>query len=119
MVKRDRDAGATQDSVDIAKRIKVQPDEVADVGAPSDSVAAKAEVSVAANTQQTGKRLDQNQTNGVNGANQGHDEQDREPGSEDDRILLPRSTTRSAVKRGHECPYLDTISRQASAQIWT
>ncbi len=31
---------------------------------------------------------------------------------EDDHIALPRSTTRSAVKKGHECPYLDTISRQ-------
>lgn len=27
-------------------------------------------------------------------------------------IPLPHSTTRSAVKKGHECPYLDTILRQ-------
>ena len=26
--------------------------------------------------------------------------------------LMPRSSTRSAVKKGHECPYLDTILRQ-------
>ncbi|KAF6264721.1 cysteine proteinase [Scenedesmus sp. NREL 46B-D3] len=30
----------------------------------------------------------------------------------DERIPMPLSTTRSAVKRGHECPYLDTILRQ-------
>lgn len=31
---------------------------------------------------------------------------------DDERIVLPTSTTRSAVKKGRECPYLDTISRQ-------
>jgi hypothetical protein len=31
---------------------------------------------------------------------------------DDARIVLPTSTTRSAVKKGRECPYLDTISRQ-------
>jgi hypothetical protein len=30
----------------------------------------------------------------------------------DDAFALPRSTSRAAVKRGAECPYLDTISRQ-------
>lgn len=40
------------------------------------------------------------------------------PGSEalddedDDHILLPKSTSRAAVKKGNECPYLDTVSRQ-------
>jgi hypothetical protein len=33
-------------------------------------------------------------------------------GDDDERIVLPTSTTRSAVKKGRECPYLDTISRQ-------
>jgi archaellum component FlaD/FlaE len=32
----------------------------------------------------------------------------------DELIPMPLSTTRSAVKRGHECPYLDTILRQVS-----
>jgi U4/U6.U5 tri-snRNP-associated protein 2 len=32
---------------------------------------------------------------------------------DDARIALPRSTTRSAVVRGRECPYLDTVCRQA------
>ncbi|KAI8475879.1 MAG: ubiquitin-specific protease 39 [Monoraphidium minutum] len=31
---------------------------------------------------------------------------------DEERIMLPTSTTRSAVKKGRECPYLDTISRQ-------
>jgi hypothetical protein len=36
-----------------------------------------------------------------------------EPDDEDVELgkLLPRSTTRSAVKKGQECPYLDTIHR--------
>ncbi|GLC41126.1 hypothetical protein PLESTB_001794200 [Pleodorina starrii] len=33
-------------------------------------------------------------------------------GGEDDAVVLPRSTSRAAVKKGTECPYLDTISRQ-------
>ena len=32
-----------------------------------------------------------------------------------DRINLPTSSSRSSVKKGKECPYLDTISRQASS----
>ena len=32
--------------------------------------------------------------------------------SEQELLALPRSSTKSAIKRGHECPYLDTISRQ-------
>ncbi len=31
---------------------------------------------------------------------------------EDDAVLVPRSSSRAAVKKGTECPYLDTISRQ-------
>ena len=31
---------------------------------------------------------------------------------DEDRILLPTSTSRASVKQGKECPYLDTISRQ-------
>ncbi len=30
----------------------------------------------------------------------------------DDYVVLPRSTSRAAVKKGSECPYLDTVSRQ-------
>jgi hypothetical protein len=33
---------------------------------------------------------------------------------EDDRINLPTSSSRSNVKKGKECPYLDTISRQVN-----
>ncbi|KXZ51657.1 hypothetical protein GPECTOR_11g110 [Gonium pectorale] len=33
-------------------------------------------------------------------------------GDEDDQVFLPRSTSRAVVKKGAECPYLDTISRQ-------
>lgn len=37
----------------------------------------------------------------------------QESENEDDApIQLPVSTTRSAVRKGHECPYLDTILRQ-------
>lgn len=37
---------------------------------------------------------------------------------EDDApIQLPVSTTRSAVRKGHECPYLDTILRQVRAEL--
>ncbi|EFJ52408.1 ubiquitin-specific protease 39, partial [Volvox carteri f. nagariensis] len=39
------------------------------------------------------------------------DDDDDDEGA-DDRVLLPRSTSRAAVKKGTECPYLDTISRQ-------
>ncbi|KAG1659564.1 hypothetical protein FOA52_011920 [Chlamydomonas sp. UWO 241] len=35
-----------------------------------------------------------------------------EEDDEEDRIVLPVSTSRAAVKQGKECPYLDTISRQ-------
>ena len=31
---------------------------------------------------------------------------------DDEQIALPKSTTRSQVKQGRECPYLDTVSRQ-------
>mmetsp|Transcript_43354 Transcript_43354/g.130013 ORF Transcript_43354/g.130013 Transcript_43354/m.130013 type:complete len:540 (-) Transcript_43354:664-2283(-) len=31
---------------------------------------------------------------------------------DDERIMLPVSTSRAVVKQGKECPYLDTISRQ-------
>ncbi|PNH11443.1 U4/U6.U5 tri-snRNP-associated protein 2 [Tetrabaena socialis] len=31
---------------------------------------------------------------------------------DDDELFLPRSSSRAAVKKGSECPYLDTISRQ-------
>lgn len=44
---------------------------------------------------------------------------DPDPKQEDDddeRIPLPLSTTRSAVKKGHECPYLDTILRQVGGK---
>eukprot|EP00955_Chlamydomonas_euryale_P087060 364266-Chlamydomonas_euryale.AAC.6 len=33
---------------------------------------------------------------------------------DDERIMLPVSTSRAVVKQGKECPYLDTISRQDS-----
>lgn len=40
----------------------------------------------------------------------------QESESEDDApIQLPVSTTRSAIRKGHECPYLDTILRQVGA----
>jgi U4/U6.U5 tri-snRNP-associated protein 2 len=44
----------------------------------------------------------------------GADAEATETGDEegDDRIFLPRSTSRAAVKKGIECPYLDTVSRQ-------
>lgn len=32
---------------------------------------------------------------------------------EEDLIALPKSTSRAALKKGSECPYLDTVSRQA------
>lgn len=42
--------------------------------------------------------------------------EDPETGAEDDddddQVLLPKSTSRAAVKKGDECPYLDTVSRQ-------
>ena len=31
---------------------------------------------------------------------------------EDDAVHMPRSSSRAAVKKGTECPYLDTVSRQ-------
>jgi hypothetical protein len=43
---------------------------------------------------------------------------DQESSDEDDApIQLPVSTTRSAVRKGHECPYLDTILRQVGAAV--
>lgn len=36
--------------------------------------------------------------------------------ADEERIVLPTSTTRSAIKKGRECPYLDTISRQVRFQ---
>jgi hypothetical protein len=42
----------------------------------------------------------------------------QESSDEDDApIQLPVSTTRSAVRKGHECPYLDTIMRQVGAAV--
>lgn len=41
-------------------------------------------------------------------------------GEEDDqdgRIALPKSTSRAAVRKGIECPYLDTVSRQVGLPI--
>ena len=40
---------------------------------------------------------------------------------DDDEVFLPKSSSRAAVKKGAECPYLDTISRQVLlllACIW-
>lgn len=31
---------------------------------------------------------------------------------DDDQIMLPKSSSRAAIKRGNECPYIDTITRQ-------
>lgn len=41
---------------------------------------------------------------------EGSEEEDDAP------IQLPVSTTRSAVRKGHECPYLDTILRQVGQE---
>ena len=35
---------------------------------------------------------------------------------DEDHIYLPKSTSASRVKKGQECPYLDTISRQVSGR---
>lgn len=46
-----------------------------------------------------------------------------EPGSEaleegdDGYIMLPKSTSRAALKKGIECPYLDTVSRQVRRRL--
>lgn len=40
----------------------------------------------------------------------------QEEEEDEDFIVLPQSTTRSALKKGHECPYLDTILRQVSVR---
>jgi len=45
---------------------------------------------------------------------QQQEQQQQQGSSEDDEgPHLPRSTSRAAVKKGAECPYLDTVSRQA------
>ena len=55
-----------------------------------------------------------------------HDDEDRSRGEEkvrkfeveeeeeedEDKIYLPKSTSRTSQKKGQECPYLDTVSRQ-------
>ncbi|GIL71725.1 hypothetical protein Vretimale_840 [Volvox reticuliferus] len=46
------------------------------------------------------------------GREPGDEEEDEDGDGGDDEVLLPRSTSRAAVKKGTECPYLDTISRQ-------
>eukprot|EP00878_Enallax_costatus_P013879 GHUV01014514.1.p1 GENE.GHUV01014514.1~~GHUV01014514.1.p1 ORF type:complete len:123 (+),score=19.30 GHUV01014514.1:356-724(+) len=46
------------------------------------------------------------------GADAAVKQEEAEDDGEEEFIPLPQSTTRSAVKRGHECPYLDTILRQ-------
>jgi hypothetical protein len=51
------------------------------------------------------------------GQQQQQQQDDDDDEEDDERIPLPLSTTRSAVKRGHECPYLDTILRQVSSQL--
>ena len=35
---------------------------------------------------------------------------------DDDEIALPKSTTRTQVKQGRECPYLDTVARGVRAR---
>lgn len=35
-----------------------------------------------------------------------------EDDDEEEYIVLPKSTSRAALKKGNECPYLDTVSRQ-------
>lgn len=35
---------------------------------------------------------------------------------EEERIILPTSSSRTAVKQGRDCPYLDTISRQVTCE---
>ncbi len=39
---------------------------------------------------------------------------------DDNRIYLPTSTSRSGVRKGKDCPYLDTISRQvrSTSSAW-
>lgn len=41
----------------------------------------------------------------------------QEEDEDEDFIPLPQSTTRSALKKGHECPYLDTILRQVRLSL--
>ncbi len=43
--------------------------------------------------------------------------EDGEDEDDDAGIYLPRSTSRSKSKRGQECPYLDTISRQVRCAL--
>lgn len=52
-----------------------------------------------------------------------HDQQSNQQGrtqqsiddEEDEKPVLPKSTSKAAVKKGSECPYLDTVSRHVRA----
>ena len=45
------------------------------------------------------------------------EQQDDEENEDERAVVLPRSTTRSAVKKGAECPYLDTVCRQVRSLL--
>ena len=78
-----------------AKRVKPEED-------------APEEAGIAALKQEAGEPKEEQ-----NGADMADGNGDDEEDDEDTLALqLPRSTTRSAVKKGQECPYLDTILRQ-------
>ncbi len=64
-------------------------------------------------------RLEADQSGASNGAAGAGAAADQPPAEEEDEdfIALPRSCTRSVVKKGQECPYLDTISRQVRGSV--
>mmetsp|Transcript_4482 Transcript_4482/g.9640 ORF Transcript_4482/g.9640 Transcript_4482/m.9640 type:complete len:537 (-) Transcript_4482:876-2486(-) len=89
MSKRERDDDATKDDPDEdtpSKRQRMVDGDREDVGA-DDQAAGAGEPKIKSESEDAGDE-------------------------DDDTIYLPKSTSRAAQKRGAECPYLDTISRQ-------
>jgi hypothetical protein len=89
-----------------AKRVKLE-------GGPSNDAA---DVKTEPDSLNNGTDADEQDQQAAAAAKQ-EPKQEQQADCEDDDdsdapIQLPVSTTRSAVRKGHECPYLDTILRQ-------
>jgi hypothetical protein len=108
MVKRSaEDAEQQAAEAAAAKRVKLEQEDTSNGAAGVNGTPKSQSTGNEAAGEQAGQQAEAAVKQEQQGVQQeGSDEEDDAP------IQLPVSTTRSAVRKGHECPYLDTILRQ-------
>lgn len=103
--KRAREEDGEGEQADVKPEVKSSRHEQGDMhGGPEAAAGPEGTVEPKEEVQQAGGSSHA----GVEGSGQ----QQAQEEEDEDRIFLPTSSSRASVKKGHECPYLDTISRQ-------